>query len=235
MKAILIDDEILNIKSLQHDLAGYCPEVQVIGTANTMESGLEAILKLKPDMVFLDIQLHDKTAFDLLPHIDTNNIHVILVTAYNQYGIQGIKNGVVDYLLKPINVLELVAAVRKVTEKRQKLSPDHLLNKEFIQVPFKGHVELVKFSDIIHLEAMGAYTHIFLAGNKKIVSSKSMHNMESILPTTDFVRVHHSYIINIHAIDKIIRSKYGSLLMQNNIEIPISASKRKYVAEVLGL
>jgi two-component system LytT family response regulator len=236
LSTIIVDDERLNISLLEANLQKYSPELEIIGTAESVNDAFELIINKKPDIIFLDIQLHDQTAFDLLEMLDDDELNIILITAYEHYGIKAIKYGVIDYLLKPIQIVELINAIKKVKNKLQiKAFAKHpTIEKEFLHIHSREHIEMIKLADIIYLAANGSYTDIYLVNNVKIVASRPLKNIEEQIQSANFLRVHNSYIINIYYIDKIIKNKYGRVIMKNGFEIPISATKRKVVAESLG-
>lgn len=236
LSTIIVDDERLNISLLEANLQKYSPELEIIGTAESVNDAFELIVNKKPDIIFLDIQLHDQTAFDLLEMLDDDELNIILITAYEHYGIKAIKYGVIDYLLKPIQIAELINAIKKVKNKLHiKAFAKHpIIEKEFLHIHSREHIEMIKLADIIYLAANGSYTDIYLVNNVKIVASRPLKNIEEQIQSANFLRVHNSYIINIYYIDKIIKNKYGRVIMKNGFEIPISATKRKIVAESLG-
>jgi|LakMenEpi03Aug12_release.lakeMendotaPanAssembly.Ray.scaffolds.fasta_scaffold372784_2 two-component system LytT family response regulator len=236
LSTIIVDDERLNISLLESTLQKYYPELKIIGTAETLHNAFELIINKKPDIIFLDIQLHDQTAFDLIEMLDDDDLNIILITAYEYYGIKAIKYGVVDYLLKPIQMVELTNAIKKIKNKIQlKTSVKQpVIEKEFLHIHSREHIEMLKLVDIIYLAANGSYTDIYLINNVKVVASRPLKYIEEQVQNTNFLRVHNSYIINIYYIEKIIKTKYGRVIMKNGYEIPISATKRKSVAETLG-
>ena len=236
LSTIIVDDERLNISLLEANLQKYSPELDIIGTAESVNDAFELIIKKKPDIIFLDIQLHNQTAFDLLEMLDDDELNIILITAYEHYGIKAIKYGVIDYLLKPIQIVELINAIKKVKNKLhlKAFAKQPTIEKEFLHIHSREHIEMLKLADIIYLAANGSYTDIYLINNVKIVASRPLKNIEEQIQSANFLRVHNSYIINIYYIDKIIKNKYGTVIMKNGFEIPISATKRKVVADSLG-
>ena len=236
LRTIIVDDERLNISLLEATLQKYYPELEIIGKAESVHDAYELIVNKKPDIIFLDIQLHDQTAFDLLEMLDDDDLNIILITAYEYYGIKAIKYGVVDYLLKPIQIVELTNAIKKIKNKIQikAFVKQPTIEKEFLHVHSREHIEMLKLADIIYLAANGSYTDVYLINNVKVVASRPLKYIEEQVQTTNFLRVHNSYIVNIYYIEKIIKTKYGRVIMKNGSEIPISATKRKVVAESLG-
>lgn len=237
IRTILVDDERLNIELMVSDLTKYCPDIQIIATADNVPDAIENIIKLKPDLLFLDIQIHNQTAFDILSAINNGEIYTILVTAYDHYGVAAVKHSVIDYILKPVQVPELMNAVNKVKTQISKQQSTTIANTstvDFISIPHKEHVLLVKFSDIVHLESHGNYTEITSSQHTKYTSSKAIKEFETMLPSNSFLRVHQSHIINLQYLTKYIRSKNGSLELSNGKIIPISSTHKKEVSLRLG-
>lgn len=234
---ILIDDDQLNIDFASQLLKTYCPDLEIVATATNMEDGLAAIVRLQPKILFLDIEIHDRTGFDLLRLVrEQTDMEVVMITAHEKYAIQALREGVTDYLLKPLKVDELMTAVARCRT-RMKDSMDARAGKpsapprEFLSVPNKDHVELIPFADIIHLQALGGYTEIVMTGKKKFMSSRSLKENEDSLPLPQFLRIHHSHIINTHHIQRYLRTKSGCFRMSNGDEVPISSARKRDVTE----
>lgn len=240
-KAIIIDDETINLQLLQGLLAKYCPDLNIVATATNVNDGIEVILQHKPNILFLDIEIHGKTGFDILELIDDNAIQVILVTAFEKYTLKAFKYAVVDYLLKPIAIEELISAVSRCKarllelQKQKDTIPPPDNEPEFIIVHQKDSIEIIKVIDIVHLDSSAGYTEIYTAQNRKILSSKSLSETEKLLPASKFFRVHNSHIVNFNHVLKLIRSKFGTLQMTNGSEIPISQTWRDEVHKRINL
>lgn len=236
LNALLVDDDYSNNELLRVFLAKYCPSVFVIGTAESVDEALEAIQQVKPDLLFLDIELHGRTAKDILEVIDTNRIMVILLTAYEKYAIEMYKYNIIHYLLKPLEITQLISAVNKASklfasiQKPDKQTEDQELDK-FIALPDKEYLNIVKMDDIIRLEASSNYTNIKLNTGKTILSSRTLKEYEDALPKNIFLRVHHSHIVNLKYVTKYLRTKNGSLVFEDGSEIPISANRKKVLTE----
>ena len=239
--AIIIDDEKININLLSKLINRCCPDIEIVATASNFENGIEAILQHKPALLYLDIEIHGKTGFDLLKCVDTSNMCVIMVKGYEKYAIQAIKSWVSDYILKPVQINDLIEATNKcIAQIQQKLAQNQVkedpnLYTDFISIHHKDHIEIVKLEDIIQLESIGGCTQIHIIPDKMYTSSKSLKFYEKQLPPHIFLRTHNSYIVNIHHIVKYLKGRYGTLLMINDIEIPISLPKKKEVSDRLGL
>lgn len=239
ISAVIVDDERINIKLLAGLIKNYCPDVEIVDTATNVNDGIKAVVRHKPQILFLDIEIHDKTGFDILKVIDEPSLQVVLITAYEKYAVQAFKYSVVDYLLKPIRIEDLVVAVKRCKARIQELKDNaannNLLNEEtdVLGIYEKDNITLLRFHEIIYLGAKGSYTEIGTNNNKKYVSSRSLKENEETLPANLFIRVHNSFVVNVHHIMKCIRNKNGLLVMRDGSNIPISASRKKEVYEKL--
>lgn len=238
VKAILVDDEQHGLETLSILLGDYCPDVKVMEKCSSAKKALEAIEKIKPDLVFLDIEMPVMNGFELLEQFDQIPFTVIFTTSYDQYAIKAIRFSALDYLLKPVDPKELVTAVHKVS--RQKLSPtseqlqllmDQLQNKEKqftkIAVPTLEGFELIPADEVMYCEADDNYTHLLLKNKTKVTASRSLKEMEEQLkefPT--FVRVHHSYIVNLNEVVKYVRGEGGYLIMTDGSTVNVSRSRK---------
>lgn len=237
MKAIIIEDEISGIKSLSSLLERYCPEVELAGTAMEVEKGVELIREIQPDLVFLDIQLREGTAFEILKRIENLNFQVVFITAFSQYAIKAIKFNALDYLLKPIDVDELKAAVSKA-QVRAKGNQENPQLKNLVQnqaeaqddplltLPTAESLEFIRISEIIRCKAEGAYTSFYLQDGRQILVSKHIKVYESLLDEHTFYRPHQSHLINRQYLQRFIKGDGGYLLMTDGSSIPVSKHRR---------
>lgn len=236
MNAVIIDDDYLNLELLESFLTKYCPTVNVVGRADTVLEALELIANLKPDLLFLDMELHNLTAKDLLRTLDLDKVQVIIISAFEKYALEMHKFQLTDYLLKPLLITDLISAVNKAEGKMEKLKKQEILLSQssvekYIALPEKDHLNITNLEEIIRLEASGNYTKIITRNYKNIVSAKTLKEYEDLLPKQRFLRVHHSHIVNIVYVSKYIKSKNGSLVLVDGSEIPISAKRKKEVTE----
>lgn len=246
MNAIIIDDEIKSIENLKTLLRMHCPIVDVIGYGLNVTQGKTLIQTNHIDLLFLDVQMPDKSGFDLLGELPTYSFQVIFVTAFDNYAIKAIKYSALDYLLKPINALELTEAVRKAKERiHQNLSLaqiEHLVQHlkstktehESIGLQLLNEIRFVRVADIIFCQSENNYTFFLLASGEKIVVSKGLYEYEGLLPEGKFIRCHQSYIINKGFVKSL--KKEGPLFflkMINDFEVPVSRAKKEAVKEYL--
>ncbi|TCD02964.1 LytR/AlgR family response regulator transcription factor [Pedobacter psychroterrae] len=246
MKALIVDDEQSNIQNLSTLLNTYCPRVIIAGSANTVKNALEKIGSEQPDLIFLDIQLGLQSGFDLLKQLPTKDFEVIFVTAFDKYGIEAIKFAALDYLLKPVEIPELVLAVNKAEDKlmaKQKTQQlnfllSHLKNEEAapakIALPQLHEIRYVAISDIIRCEADNSYTLFYLANNDKIMVSRSIKEYSELLKPIGFLRTHQSHLVNSLFVKSWIKEDGGTLLLTNGDKIPVSKPNKATVQSTLN-
>lgn len=238
LTALLVDDEYKSRATLGSLLAEYCPEVKITGAAGSIDEAVALILKEKPDVVFLDIEMNSETGFDLLEKTAHINFFVIFTTAYEQYALKAIKYSAADYLLKPIDIRELKMAVEKVKKAKasdQVIQVNELLKKlketrsekQQISISTATGLIFIKTTEIIWLEAEGAYTRFHLINQQIILSSKNIKEYEQMLPEDHFFRVHHSAIINTGEIVKYVRGAGGHVVMSDGSTVNVSRQRKE--------
>lgn len=243
--AIIIDDEKQSRNALKDQLNTYCPQVQLLAEAGSVKESVELINSQKPELVFLDIELSDGNGFQVLKEVLWKNFKIIFITAYNQHAVTAFKFNALDYILKPINPSELIDAVDKAFESIQYESISMQLQNLQRNISSEGKnkklvlkdsesVYLVKISDIIMCEADGAYTRFYTAGNKQILVSKGLKEYEELLLPYNFLRTHHSHLINIDKIIQYDKSEGGVLIMDENLTAPVSQRKRDQLLQIIN-
>jgi len=245
MRAILIDDEISNLENLQTLLEKHCSQVTIMAAVQNINDAVDAIEKYSPDLVFLDIQMGEQTGFDVLKLLPTRNFEVIFVTAYDQYGIQAVKFAALDYLLKPIDIEELINAVNKAEHKlaaqKQNIQLDFLLqqlkkpetNISKIALQMQSEIRYVSLSEIIRCEADNTYTRFFLSSNEKILVSKSLKEYADLLRPNGFLRTHQSHLVNPKYVKSWLKEDGGILLLTSGEKIPVSKPNKDSVKQAL--
>ena len=239
IKALIIDDELHCIDRLVNLLIpSHEKMLEIAGTATNLEDGIKAITLLKPDVIFLDVQINEKTGFDLLRALPEINFAIIFTTAFERFAIQAIKFSAIDYLLKPIDAADLdVALMKFMNERSQKLTAqkiDILLqntqNKKDIPkkiiVPTITGFEFLDISDIVRCRSDINYTTIYLRDKHKLVVAKTLKEFEELLGGHSFFRVHNSHLINLDYIKSYNKGKGGSVKLTDGTEIEVS-SRRK--------
>jgi two-component system LytT family response regulator len=239
IKAILIDDELHCLDTLSILIEEYCPEVQIVEKCQSGKAGIEAIKKSNPDVVFLDIQMPGMTGFQLLEQLGQIQFGIVFTTSFDQYAIKAIHFSALDYLLKPVAAKDLIAAVRRV--QRQIKFPaseqfemlyarlQHKLTAfQKIAIPTLEGFELVPVEQIIFCEADDNYTHLLLKGKKEVIASRTLKEVEEQLRDfSSFVRVHHSFMVNINEVTKYVRGEGGYLMMSDGSTVNVSRSRKE--------
>lgn len=239
INAAIVEDEPKNVRILKEMLRSFCPQINICGEANNVAAGCDLIREKSPDLVFLDIEMPGGNAFTLLDQLKPVNFEVIFVTAFDNYTLKAIKYSALDYLLKPVNIEELVQAVNKVSEKINSLHLhqriENLLsnfgtvknNLQSLAIPAHFGYEFIVVNNIVRCEANGKYTFFFLEDGKKIVSVKNLKEYEDILPPETFFRIHHSHLINVKFIKRYHKGKGGIVEMKDNTMIPLASRRKK--------
>jgi two-component system LytT family response regulator len=246
LRAVIVEDEKHSRETLKNLLEEFCVDIDVVGLASSVTEAVNTISSLKPDVVFLDIELQTGTGFDVLNQLVTFNFEVIFTTAFDQYAIKAVKFSSLDYLLKPIDLEELQNAVAKArTKKNQDVYKKQLetlmlnlkqrkptLNK--ICLATSDGYEFIEVNDILYCKAEGSYTNFVLKNNESILVSKHLKEYENMLLEQDFMRVHNSFLINLKEVKKYIKSDGGYIIMNNNDSVSISRSKKEDFIQVIS-
>ena len=246
IKAIIVDDEQHCIKSLQSDLQKNCPAVEVLEGCNSAKAGIMAIKKYSPDLIFLDVEMPWMNGFEMLDVLGDINFSIIFTTAHDEFAAKAFRISAVDYLLKPIDAHDLIEAVQKVERKiNEGGGLQHISNllrnmrqpltQQKIALPNREGYQFADVASIIYCEAEGAYTKIFMQDNKKVLVSKTLGDIEELLPPELFQRIHHSTLVNISCIAQFSRTDGGYVVLRNNEKLSVSKAKKELLMERLGL
>ena len=239
IKAIIIDDELHCQDTLSIILQDYCPGIQVMEKCSSARQGIEAVAKHNPALVFLDIEMPVMNGFEFLEQFKEISFAIIFTTSYDQYAIKAIRFSALDYLLKPIDPKELIVAVHKVETQKNLPSPEQfsmLMNQvkhkengfNKIAVPTSEGFELIPADQLIRCEADDNYTHLFLKDKKKITACRTLKEMEEQLQDfSSFLRVHHSYLVNLNEVTKYVRGEGGYLVMSDGSTVNVSRSRKE--------
>lgn len=244
-KALIIDDNAEARQSLADDLARYCPGISLAGEADGVSTGLDAIRRYKPDVVFLDVQLEDGTGFQVLESLGRYNFRVIFTTGSGDFAFKAIKFSALDYLLKPIDPDELVTAVQKLEAQKQpdmsgiQLLMDNLrtMNTQSRRIALSSadRVHIVAIHEIIRCESQRNYTLFYLTGNKQILVTRTLKEFDDMLADADFARVHHSHLINLQYLKEFVKADGGYALMSDGSKVPVAVRKKDELMRRLGM
>ncbi len=250
IKALIIDDEVNGAESLQLLINMVSSEVKVMDLCHSGKTGIEKIRSLKPDVVFLDVDMPGMSGFEMLGKIDSINFDIVFTTAYDEYAIKAFKVNATDYLLKPIDADELLNAIEKVKarcmkkqsesplikmeELLQALKPEKTANDR-LPINTADGIIFMPYDEVQYLIASSNYTDIFLVNGKKYTAAKTLKDYEDSLPESVFYRIHNAHIVNIKHVDKYVRGDGGYVLMKDGKNLEVSRRKKIEFLEKLGV
>jgi two-component system LytT family response regulator len=245
IRCVIVEDEEMARNVLKSLLAQYCPDGMVCAEADDVISGKNMIETFRPDLVFLDIEMPGGSGFKLLTSIENKDFEVVFITAYEQFAIKAIRHDALDYILKPIDPKELVAAVEKVNEAKYKktlkkqydnllknLDPEQLVVRK-ISLSTADKIHLIDVDDIIRCESDNYYTIIFFKDGTSLMVSKTLKDMEQKLEEYDFVRTHKSHLVNMRCIMNFIKDEM-MVVMTDGTKVPVSKRKKEKILEVIN-
>ena len=245
IRAVIIDDEHSCIETLAIELNAYCPEVEIIAKCEDPIEGLNVIRQLEPELLFLDIEMPHLNAFDLLESYGDTDFDVIFVTAYDQYAIRAFDFNAADYLLKPVQKTKLIQAVDKISRRN-----DHGLSSETLRaivesiqnsvspspniaLPTIEGYEFVRIDTIVYAEANSNYTNIHLNSGDKLILSRTLKEVESMLTGHHFARIHQSYLVNLGHVRKYIKGAGGYIILHNGQSLNVSRNFKGRLLEMI--
>lgn len=238
VKVIIVDDERAARRVLAGYIERYCPELELIGEADQITTAKTMIECLRPDLVFLDVEMPGGSGFDLLDQLADLNFAVIFVTAFDQYAIQAINHGASYYLLKPLSIDDLIDAVKKYLNEtsnanyalRNKIISENVVQTDSQQrrlvLPLIDGFEVVRVADVVHCTAHDNFSDIFLTDGRKRMICRTLKFYEDLLTGDGFMRVHKSHLINLKHVTKYLKSGGGSVILMDGTEVPLSPQKK---------
>lgn len=246
LTALLIDDEKNSRESLRKKLETHCSQVNILDECNNGHEGLLALAQYQPDIVFLDIEMPHMNGFTMLQKLPKIGFELIFTTAYNHYAIQAIRFSALDYLVKPIDIQELISAVKRVEEKRNRPTQanqlDLLMNylqlkqsaPSKIAVSTSSGLEIINIDTIVCLEAEGNYTHIHFTGGQPLLSSKTLREFEDLLPNDIFFRIHNGSLVNLHFIKKYDKTEGSQVVLVNGMVLDVARRRKDELLHLIG-
>ncbi|HCT30007.1 MAG TPA: hypothetical protein DIW31_04605 [Bacteroidales bacterium] len=237
LRALIVDDEIASVRSLEILLTQFCKQVEVVGIARSVEEALDLTVKQKPNLIFLDIQMPSGTGFDFLEKSICCNFEIVFISAHNNYAVQAFKYSAVDYLLKPIEIDELVKAVEKVTEvlsanlnNRNKYNVlfDNLKDiiPQKLVVVVNGSYEYIDLRDVLYVDLSSSKLNVFLENGTSILIDDSLAAIEDQLYERGFYRIHKDYLLNTQKTKKVLKTNDSLVELSNGIRLPLNPLKR---------
>lgn len=237
IRAIIVDDEQHCTDRVLKLVSSFDSNIEIIATCNTVDDAVKQTNALNPDLVFLDIEIHDKTGFDYLEQLGDYNFNLIFTTAFNNFAIKAFKYSAMDYLLKPIDRDDFVKAIERLnkqlsskdTEVQIKMLLSNLKkenHKKTIRIPSNNGFDIIEISEIIYCEADTSWTHIYTK-DKKYTVSNGIGYYDDLLKDVNFFRIHNSYLVNVDHVKKYTKGKGGYVTMSNNTAIDVSTRKKE--------
>ncbi len=240
IRTIIIDDETKGRQVLQQMLTKYCPSIEIVSMASTAKEGRKAITEHHPDLVFLDVEMPHENGFEMLEHFQQIDFNIIFVTAHHHYAINAIRVSALDYLLKPVNLKELKAAVEKAESKTKNEAIADQMNVLLqnlknvhpkIGLPTRNGLVFVQIEDIIRCESDSNYTTIHLTSREKYVAAKTLKEFDELLSKHEFIRIHQSHLINASHIKQYVRGDGGSVILSNGSSIEVSRRHKEQLLQ----
>jgi two-component system LytT family response regulator len=246
IKAIIIDDEQHCIDALATDIEKHCSNVEISARCNSGKEGILAIRKLRPRLIFLDVEMPLINGFEMLEMLEHIDFCIIFTTAYDKFAAKAFRISAVDYLLKPVDAADLKAAVQKAEQKilssAGALNVQNLLqnirqpsHEQKIALPIRDGYEFAQVNSILYCGAEGAYTKVVFSDKHSLLISRTLGDIEEMLPSEVFIRIHHSTIVNINAVTHYSRTDGGYVVMNTNEKLMVSKARRETLLEKLGL
>jgi two-component system LytT family response regulator len=236
IKAVIVEDEVKGLNNLKNLLDQYCPDIKVVGEADSVEQGVKVLRAKKPDLAFLDISLPDGLVFQLLNQIRPIDFEIIFVTAYEEYAIKACEYSSIGYILKPIDPDVLKEAVARIQDRRANESDRRfeIFNSYYnnpnaftkMSISALDGIYFVNIRDIVRFEAEDNYTHIFLKSGERLTASRTIKSYEDMLASFNFYRVHKRHVINLNYMRKFVKGDGGYLVMDDDIQIEVSRRRR---------
>lgn len=245
MRALLVDDEASCLEVLRWTLEFHCRDIEIVALCTQPVDALEKIHSLKPDLVFLDVEMPGMNAFELISHFKPLPFEVIFITAYDHFALQAFREDAVAYLLKPIDLHELIAAVKKVSEKKTKtatvnidillsLFREQMSSNKKIALPTGDGMSFVSVDTIVRCESDSNYTFVYLADGQKVIIAKTLKQIEEALSSYPFYRVHQSHLVNLNHIVKFYRDSGGYLVMSDKKTINVARQRKDGLLELFS-
>jgi len=246
IRSVIIDDEPHCVRALQNDLQQNCPSVEVMESCNSAKEGMLAVKKHNPDLIFLDVEMPWMNGFEMLELLGEVKSSIIFTTAHDEFAAKAFRISAVDYLLKPIDASDLKVAVQKVEKKMDEGSSRHHINNllrnikqpsanQKIALPQREGYEFVDVSSIMYCSAEGAYTKVLMTDKKTMLISRTLGDVEELLPPEMFQRIHHSSLVNVEYISQFLRTDGGYVVLKNGEKLSVSKAKKEMLMARLGL
>ncbi len=245
LRVLIIDDESKIRMMVAKIIKTYCNDIGLIAEASGVEEGYQRILDMNPDLVLLDIKMGDGSGFDLLEKFEKIDFKIIFITAFQEYALKAIKFSALDYIVKPIDPEELITAVNNAktqlniaNETQLALLKEGLSNRDMhdrkILLKTAENIHLVMLSNVCYCEADGGYTRFYTDAGQKVLVSKPLSEYEALFREYGFFRVHKSFLVNLHMVERFEKEDGGYLVLTDEMKVPVASRKREQLINLLG-
>jgi two-component system LytT family response regulator len=252
LRAALIDDEQHARENLSMLIEEYCPNLEIVGYANDVKSGLEMIASSNPDVLFLDIRMPSGAeGFELLSRVTAPHFMVVFVTAFKDYAIDAFKVNAVDYILKPIDIDELISTVERLEQRftsfqlhkeeaqdyqsnLERLSSEMMLKSKRITISHAQGIKVVRIEDILYLQAESNCTRLVFKDGSQYLDTRTLKTYDEELKKHAFYRIHRSFIINVEELEEFVRSDGNQVRLRGGIILPVARSSVQSLLALLG-
>jgi two-component system LytT family response regulator len=243
LKAVIVDDELSGIEVLEYTLKKHCPEIEIVQSFSSSMEALAKIPTIMPDVLFIDVEMPQLNGFELVEKLSEHQLQVIFTTAYNEFALKAFRVSALDYLLKPIDVDELKAAVAKL--KSVAKSDHHAMEAllEYIKnqkqinkisISTEKGIHFIDEEEVVYCLSTGPYTVFYLMSGQEVVCSKSLGEYEKMLSDRGFYRIHNSSLINVKHLKRFIRTDGGYVEMRDGKTLSVSRRKKDEFLSYLG-
>lgn len=237
LKAIIIEDEDHSLNLLKQLIGDYLPQIELLGFAKNVTDGIAIIKSKQPDLVFLDVDLGESTGFELLKAFDQVFFEVVFTTGHSSYAVEAFKHKAIHFIVKPVGPIELIEAVKRVTEVQTLKNKDvseinSLLNsielqkKKKLSIPISDGSKFITIADIVYIKADGSYSNIYMDDGTKLTVTKLLKELEKQLADESFYRVNKSCLVNLEQVAMLKRTDGGTIVMSDNSTVIVSRNKK---------
>lgn len=240
IRSVIVEDERKGREFLRELLERYCPQIELVGEADSVTAAVQLIDAQKPELVFLDVEMPVNNGFRLFDMVPKVDFDVIFVTAFDQYAVKAFEYSAIDYLLKPIRVSKLKQAVDKVSSKLESgsrakrvetLQENRREDFQKIVLPSQGGYQFVRLEDIVRCEADSNYTNFHLTNGRRLLVSKTLKHVEELLGDKDFFRIHQSHLINLRHVRSYLKGRSGQVEMDDGSVLDVSVRRKAALLE----
>ena len=238
MRTVIIDDEEKSRKTIKNFIAKYAPELMVLGEADGVETGIELIESIQPELVFLDVQMGDGTGFDLLGRLQFDDFKLIFCTSYEHYAVKAFRFSALDFILKPIDPDIFKSAIERVKKSNDNKSCRNVLaqnEKNLTQLALRSaeKITIINLNDIVRCESSINYTQFIMSDGSKIMVTKTLKEYDELLAPHGFIRIHKSHLVNMNAIVRYIKGDGGWIELTDGVKIEVSRRKKDILLEAI--